>query len=50
MIRTLALIDVEGAKYGYFMKRNKGTYLLGCCNNYDLALREEATINQTIRI
>ena len=31
------MIDAEGTKYGYYIKRNKGTYLLGRCGSYEQA-------------
>ena len=37
MTRTIAMIDAEGTKYGYYIKRNKGTYLLGRCGSYEQA-------------
>ena len=41
MTRAIAYIDEEGAKYGYYMKRNKGTYLLGSCGSYERALQKK---------
>jgi hypothetical protein len=41
MTRAIAYIDEEGAKYGYYMKRNKGTYLLGRCGSYERASQKK---------
>ena len=35
------MIDAEGARYGYYMKTNKGTYLLGRCGSYEQAREEK---------
>ena len=46
MVEVIEYVIQEGPKVGYFMKRNKGTYLLGKCTSYNEAMsRKEKLIN-----
>ena len=45
MMTAITFIEQEGPRYGYVLKKNKGSYLLGKCNDSDTAYaRKEALI------
>ena len=46
MCAVLDYVDKEGAKYGYFINKDKGSYCMGKCGSYDIAVkRKQILIN-----
>jgi hypothetical protein len=41
MLRAIQFVETEGPKYGYILKKNKGSYMLGKCADNDTALQRK---------
>jgi len=44
MLRVIKFVLEEGPKFGYHLKFNKGSYLMGRCGGYDEALRRKQAL------